>query len=219
MDIYITEINSGRKIQIPALPQEITCGADGRFATYDILKRGQINFPDGSNLDAVSWEAMFPGEARQNEPWIRSWTSPQELDEILTGWRVNGAALKLVITDSNINIDCFIASYQPTYSGGFGDITYSITFTEKKDLIVTSSTAKKTSSTSNRTTKSQSETYTVKSVDCLWDIAQAHYGKGAEWKKIYNANKDVIEKEAKRRGFSSSNNGDRIWPGTTLSIP
>ena len=219
MDIYITDIDSGRKIQIPALPMEITCGADGRFATYEIMKKGQVNVPEGSNLETVEWEAMFPGADRQHEPWIRSWLDPMEYDEILTGWRENGTALKLVITETNINMDCHLASYRPTHSGGYGDVTYSVILTEKKDITVTSASTKKTNSTSNRTTKSQSKTYTVKSGDCLWNIAKSYYGKGAEWKKIYNANKDVIEKEAKRRGKSSSNNGDRIWPGTTLSIP
>lgn len=221
MDIYITEIDSGRKIQIPALPMEIICGADGRFASYEIMKKGQVNVPDGSNLETVEWEAMLPGEARKNEPWIRSWTDPLELDEILTEWRANGAVLKLVITDSNINLDCHIASYRPVNSGGYGDISYSIVFSEKKDIVVTSATAKKTNSTSNRTTKSKSKTYTVKSGDCLWNIARMplHYGKGSEWKKIYDANKDIIEKEAKRRGYKHSDNGHWIFPGMVLSIP
>ncbi|MCL2563610.1 MAG: SH3 domain-containing protein [Oscillospiraceae bacterium] len=63
------------------------------------------------------------------------------------------------------------------------------------------------------------QTYTVVSGDSLWRIAQRFYGNGAQWRRIFDANRDVIEAEARRRGFANSNNGNRIWPGTVLVIP
>ena len=223
MDIYLTEIDSGRKVTIPALPMDgITAGGEGRFATYEIMNKGPVKVPDGRNLETVSWVAMFPGAARKNEPWIRTWTDPLELDAIFKEWLEKQPKLKLVITDSNINIDCYVMTYIPIQSGGFGDINYSITLEQRDELVIKAVTAKTTNkSTSNRTTKSTGKTYKVKSGDCLWDIAKMsiHYGKGSEWKKIYNANKDIIEKEAKRRGRKDSNNGWWIYPGTVLQIP
>lgn len=222
MDIYITEIDSGRKVTIPALPMDgFTAGAEGRFATYEIMNKGPVKVPDGRNLETVSWSAMFPGEARKNEPWIRTWTDPLELDAIFSEWREKQPKLKLVITDSNINIDCYVLSYIPVPSGGFGDISYTVTLEQRDDLVINAVTTKTTNkkSSSNRTTKSKSKTHTVKSGDCLWNISKKYYGKGSEWKKIYNANKDIIEKEAKRRGRKDSNKGWFIYPGTVLSIP
>lgn len=218
MDIYITELKSGRKIQIPVVPQEITSGSDGRFAQYEIMKRGEVRVSEGRYLLPVSWEGIFPGASRKNEPWVKKWTDPKELDEIFTQWRDTGELLKLVITETNINMDCKIASYHPNGSGGYGDITYSVSFIEHVDLVVVSkkTTAAAASSSSG---SGKAKTYTVKSGDYLWKIAQAQYGKGARWKEIYNANKTVIENEAKRRGKSSSRNGDLIFPGTVLSIP
>ncbi|MBQ5658108.1 MAG: LysM peptidoglycan-binding domain-containing protein [Peptococcaceae bacterium] len=223
MDIYITEKKSGRKIQIPVVPQEITSGSDGRFAQYDIMKRGEVRVSEGRYLLPVSWEGIFPGESRKNEPWVKKWTDPKELDEIFTQWRDNGELLKLVITDTNINMDCKVATYKPTESGGYGDIAYSVTFIEHVDLLVV--TTKNASASSGSSSKGsgggKGKTYTVKSGDCLWNIAQMpdHYGKGSEWIKIYNANKDIIEKEAKRRGKAHSDKGYWIYPGTTLTIP
>ena len=43
--------------------------------------------------------------------------------------------------------------------------------------------------------------------DSLWKIAKQMYGKGSEWKRIHEANKDVIQ------------NPDVIQPGWTLRIP
>ena len=43
--------------------------------------------------------------------------------------------------------------------------------------------------------------------DCLWIISKKFYNNGRKWKKIYNANKDVIK------------NPDYIFPGWKLKIP
>ena len=55
---------------------------------------------------------------------------------------------------------------------------------------------------------SKPKTYTVKSGDCLWNIAKALYGNGADYTKIYNANKGTIGK-----------NPNLIYPGQTFTIP
>lgn len=49
--------------------------------------------------------------------------------------------------------------------------------------------------------------YTVKKGDCLWNIAKKYYGNGAQYKKIYNANKDKIK------------NPNLIYPGQKFLIP
>lgn len=55
---------------------------------------------------------------------------------------------------------------------------------------------------------SSAKTYTVKKGDCLWTIAKKFYGSGADYTKIYEANKDTIGK-----------NPNLIYPGQTFTIP
>lgn len=50
--------------------------------------------------------------------------------------------------------------------------------------------------------------YTVKKGDNLWTLAKKMYGSGADYTKIYEANKDVIGK-----------NPNLIYPGQTFIIP
>ena len=72
-------------------------------------------------------------------------------------------------------------------------------------------TAKKptTTTTTNKvvTPTVKKKTYTVKKGDSLWNIAKKYYGKGSEYTKIYNANKDKIK------------NPNSIYPGQVLTIP
>lgn len=55
--------------------------------------------------------------------------------------------------------------------------------------------------------KTGTKTYTVKKGDVLWNIAKKFYGKGADYKKIFNANKGSIKKP------------NLIYAGQTFTIP
>ena len=62
-------------------------------------------------------------------------------------------------------------------------------------------------SSGNKKEEKKSQTYTVKSGDCLWNIAKKFYGNGAQYTKIYNANKGIIK------------NPNLIYQGQVLTIP
>lgn len=91
--------------------------------------------------------------------------------------------------------------------------------TTKKATTTKKPTTKKTTAKSKTKTVSKNKTHTVKTGDTLWGIARKYYGDGTKWKKIYTANKKVIEKVAKQRGLKSSSNGHWIFTGTKLTIP
>lgn len=61
--------------------------------------------------------------------------------------------------------------------------------------------------------------YTVVSGDTLWRIAAQFYGRGVDYEKIYEANREIIESTAKSRGKKDSSHGHWIFPGTVLTIP
>lgn len=59
--------------------------------------------------------------------------------------------------------------------------------------------------------------YTVKRGDTLWAIAGRHYnGKNTDWRKIWEANKDMLIKRDKR---NANDHGHWIFPGQRLRIP
>lgn len=216
VDIYVRERNGTREIRVPWLPEKINFKSGGvTMATYDILDRGEVAVPTGSGLAAYSWESLFPGENRKGFSMQRgTWYDPKHYHNILEDWKKNGTPLNLLVTGYPINVDVLLEDYEGDLAGGFGDIEYTLSFIEDRDIEVTSTTT-----TKRPAAESSGSTYTIKSGDTLWAIAQKFYGSGAKWQDIYNANKDIIETTAKEHGYSSSNNGWWIFPGVKLIIP
>ncbi len=75
------------------------------------------------------------------------------------------------------------------------------------------------SDSDNKAKSSKGIKYTVKKGDTLWAISKKFLNTGAKYMEIYRANKDIIENAAKAHGKANSDNGNRIYPGTVLTIP
>ena len=220
VDIYLREKNGSREIRFPLLPEKITYkSGDTEYATYEIMNRGEVAIPTGVGLSRIGWEADFPGEGRQNDPAIRgTWQAPKVFHDTLEDWKSKGTLLTVIVTGYPFNFDVDISAYETELSGPFGDMQYTIELQEHRDITIKTEQVKTSSTTTKRTTK-KTTTYTIKSGDTLWSIAERLLGAGSKWTTIYNANKDIIESTAKKHGYKSSDNGWWIFPGVTLSIP
>lgn len=222
VDIYVREKNGDREIRFPILPEEIPLESGAAiFATSEIMRRGEVAVPTGTELSAYPWESEFPGALRKNDPLIRgTWKDPKTYHTILEDWKNNGTKLNLlVIGYPYINADVYLKEYQPTLSGAFGDIVYKVGFIEARDITIKTTKVEET-----KRPATQGKSYTIKSGDTLWAISLKFYGTGTKWKTIYNANKDIIEKTAKARWKAAginrdSQNGHWIFPGVTITIP
>lgn len=225
MDIYLSECSDKKAgFTFPSLPERIRVSCQARYQTYDMINSGTVRIPKGKDCGEISWSSVFYGASKRKEPMMRSWTPPSECKSILNDWMSNNTKLRLLVTETNINCDVTISSFQYEEYGAYGNTEYSIVFVPWKDLTIYT-TKEKGASSKNKKTKprsapSRKKNYTVKSGDNLWKIARKFYGgSGADWKKIYDANKSVIETAARNHGRKSSDNGWWIYPGTSLFIP
>lgn len=219
-DIFLTDLATKKKFQFPSLPQEVKLSKSTSYGSYHILDLGEVQFPNGNAPDGVSWEGVFYGPARKDDSFlIREWVSPSTAHSILTQWKEKGTPLKLVVAGTTINLDVTIAAYEGTFSGGFGDLTYSISFVKYQDITIKVTKAQNTNANTNTTTRATTttKTHTIKDGDTLWGIAQKYYGSGLKYPTIYNANKEIIDSTAKKRGFAPG--GHWIFTGTVLTIP
>ena len=228
VDIYAREKNGNREIRFPILPEKIKyASGEAEFVTYDIMSRGAVSVPTGTSLAKIGWEAEFPGEGRSADPAIRgTWRAPKYYHDILEDWKTKGTTINILVVGYPWNFDVNLITYSSEAYGAYGDLAYELEFQEARNITIKTTKSTSTSSSSSSTSNSNSQrttkevtSYTIKSGDTLSKIAQQYLGDGTKWKTIYDANKDIIESTAKKHGHKSSNNGQLIFPGVTLSIP
>lgn len=229
MDIILIPTGSGSKFTFPALPEKVQGKYGAKYQSFDIISQGTVKVPKGTDVAEFSWDGVFFGESKKHEPIVRtgSWQSPNECVKILNGFMQDETILNLIVTETWINVDVTISSFQPRPIGAYGNVEYSVTFVQKKPLKIYTTNELKIATFVKKTKprndsgggSSGGGSYTVVSGDTLWGIAAKKLGSGTKWTSIYDANAGTIESAAKAHGKSSSDHGHWIWPGTVLTIP
>ncbi len=79
MDIYLTNLTTKDRLQFPMLPSEVSVKITHQFATYSILRIGEVKIPSGTSVDNFTWNGILPGKARKNDPYIRAWKDPKAI--------------------------------------------------------------------------------------------------------------------------------------------
>lgn len=227
-NIYLTEVEGGGDFAFPALPEEIKVAYATKCQSYSIITLGDIKIPKGTEVDTISWNGTFYGAARKKLNFLNTWITPKTCISTLRQWRNKGTVLRLLVTSSPINLDVTIAKIEYKLSGGFGDITYTITLNAYKELKIYTTAEREITTYEKKTTtrvtpekEPSNNTYSIKEGDNLWTLAREKLGDGTRWMDIYDANKDSIEKTAQKYGHSSAvtTNGVYIFPGQEIVIP
>jgi hypothetical protein len=228
--IWLTYNSNKKRLQIPVLPEKVEISYPDKDDSTYVYGVGEVIIAKHPGAVQIKFSSIFPDGPCQGS--ISNPKDPKEAREFMENMMNRTAPGKFIITAGpcSVNIACRISFECYEIGGDVGTLYYTLTVTEYKKTSVrklkvaksgTTKTkkAKVTSSSKRASTKTNSETYVVKSGDCLWNLAVKYYGKGSEYTKIYNANKEAIESDAKKHGYKSSNNGSRIWVGLKLTIP
>ena len=220
MNIKLIPVGNGSKFTFPALPEKIQAKYGAKYQSFDIISQGAVKVPKGTDVAEFSWDGVFFGKSKRREPIVKknSWKEPNECVKVLNDFMKNETVLNLIVTETWINVDVTISSFQPRPAGAYGNVEYSITFVQKKPLQIYTTNelqiAKFVKKTKPRNdsgdTSGGGSTYTVVSGDTLWGIATKKLGSGSKWTSIYDANASTIEAEAKKHGKASSDHGHWI---------
>ena len=225
-------------LTLPITPSELKIKSGSNNKVVTLINEGDINIIKPTGLMEIEFEARFP---MRQYPYAREYREFTYYFNKFTSAKQNKQPVRFSVVRSNM-------SGKLTWGTGSNeDNLFSIEELETKenadngdDVIVsfrlkqykeygvktiklpesnptTTSTSDTSRSTYDKTSNAQ--THTVKSGDCLWNIAKTYYGNGSKYTVIYEANKTVIEETAKKHGKSSSSNGHWIYTGTVLTIP
>ncbi len=224
---------------MPVTPEKVQIKVKGNNKTLSLINEGEVNQIKTNKLTEVSFEVLLPNQAYPFALYKGGeFLTPSYFLELFEKLKAEEEPFKFKLLrldpkgdslfDTSLDVTMEDYTIDEDADEGF-DIKVSITLKEWRDYGVTTIKVKTNSSgkttvtkkdTKNSSTKkSKSSSYTVKSGDTLWAIAKKYLGDGSKWKTIYNANKSIIEKVAKSRGYASSATGHWIFPGTKLTIP
>lgn len=228
-------------LTFPITPGELTIKSGSNNEVVNLINEGDVNILKSPSLTEVEFEARFP---MRQYPYARKYSKFKNYFDTFKKLKEDKESFRFIVArttpngkrtwDTNLLVS--LEDIELSENADQGDDVlvlfklkqykeYSVVKVKRKTTKkkTTTTTKKKTTTTTKkkRPTKStsKSKTYTVKRGDCLWNISRKFYGKGSLWKKIYNANKSIIEKTAKKHGFKSSSNGHWIFPGCKLTIP
>lgn len=169
MDFYLTNLTSGVRLRIPILPDRLSVRTGAMTVALNIIKTGEVKIPRGTMLTGYSWNSTFPGEAMKNMSFVYDWQAPEKIIPLLEDWMNKGDTLRFMATDISINADVFIETFTYEYYGGMGDVSYTLTLTTRRELLITTVPAQTTvpntssSGSSSSSNSSSSKVYgTVK---------------------------------------------------------
>jgi nucleoid-associated protein YgaU len=212
VEFWLTYNNGAEKIRLPVNPESITVSSPFGYEDVNVNQLGEITIIGERELKEYSFESFLP---RDYNPTYCEYTNipkPWDVVNRIERWRDSRKPCRLIITGTPINTPVTIREfeYEPDRAGNPGDIYFSMTLKEYRfvSFAKVNTNGKVSPKSSRPSTKAIPKTYVVKKGDCLWKIAQRFYGKGSEWRKIYEANKKVIGK-----------NPNLIYPGQKLVIP
>lgn len=214
MEFWLKKSNSD-KIMLPVNPESFAFTEKHNNISVNVNSIGEVNLLGKRDLKTGTISSHFPKRDR-NYANNSGRQAPYTYINKLLSWKSSGKPVQLIITGTKINFQVTIETLKYGEQDGTGDVYYDLTLKEYRAVEIKKTKLKKTKK--KKTTKKKSKpkrpaakkktkTYTVKSGDCLWNIAKRFYGNGAQYTKIYNANRGKIK------------NPNLIYPGQKLTIP
>lgn len=211
-------------MELPIAPQKLTVKIKGNNKTLTLINEGDINFLRAPGLTEITFDAVLPmlGQYSFANGYRRPDSYLNKLESLMTGKepfrflvsRVSPSGRLLYDTNMKVSLENYTVTEDATKGP---DVTVSITlkqyisYSTKTVTVVKPKPEKKPVVQQKKKRETSSapkvKTYTVKSGDCLWNIAKKYYGNGAQYTKIYKANKGKIK------------NPNLIYPGQVLTIP
>ena len=205
---------SGKEMLFPIMPSSFNLEGSSTIHTSTVVKLGEVSVYGGNNLRRISIDSFFPSR-KYHFVKTPSLQEPYDYVNQIRDWMNKGQDVRFIITETDINMLCFIESFEYGEQDASRDVYFSISLVECKVPKLLYGNSNPTTNTPRPETPqdsqtSQQKTHQVKKGDCLWSIAQRYYGDGSLYPKIKEANKSKYPSLAKN---------NTIYTNMVLIIP
>ena len=213
-------------VLMPITPSKVKVKINNQNETLTLISGEEINILKAAGLTDVSFELLLPqvsypftnGGAQSASYYLslfeRLKTSKEPFQWILNRQRPNGGMFFYT------NLTVGMENYEITDDAGAGfDVKVKVNLKQYKAYGTKTVTIKQPATPAEppkatvqeaprpTATAPKTTTYTVKSGDCLWNIAKKYLGDGSRYTEIHNLNKDKIK------------NPNLIYPNQVLTLP
>ena len=172
-------LHEGTEYRLPVTPASIRLDTGIRIDTAAVYGLGDINLAGDRTAAAVSISSFFPAQAY--DFCIGQHRDPDDWIKIFKKIIKKKKPVRLIISDTAINIRVLIKSIEYGEDPGTNDVNYTMTLVEYRRGMAAEPRPQED-------TPYTPETYTVVYGDTLWSIARRFYGDGKFYKKIAAAN-------------------------------
>jgi LysM repeat protein len=211
-------------VLLPIPPEKLSLKVKNANKTMTLIDQGEVNFLRSAGLTDVEFEVLIPAVEYSFAKYDGGFKKPKYFTDHFEKLKTSKEPFQFIVTrkmpdgkllfDTNMTVS--MESYTTTEQANEGfDLKVSIklkqyrSFGTKVVKVVSENKAsvEPVRETTNSPAPKKEATYTVKSGDCLWNIAKKYYGDGSKYKLIYEANKDKVQ------------NPNLIYPNQVLTIP
>ena len=212
----------------PFLLKKLELKISNQNKTYDLMNYSEINVLKSPGLTSIEFDILLPNVKYPFATYKNNFQNAKYFLGILENLKVNKSAFQFIVIrkfpngtgifDTNIKVSLEDYTITDSTDEGFDTTvkiklkqyreystkTVKVTIKQYKPPVVTRTV---TTNNTAAASKPSGQNYTVRSGDCLWNIAKKFYGNGSQYTKIYNANRDKIK------------NPNLIYPNQVLWIP
>lgn len=219
------------KMLCPIAPAKLQLKIKNQNKTVNLMNDGEVNVLKKAGLTEVSFDLLLPNVKYPFAIYKSGFQNAKYFLDILEGLKIgekpfyfkvirkfpNGKLLfdtdmKVSLEDYDIKEDSkegfdVIVSVKLKQFRDYGTKFCTIIKEESSEEPEVTVAVEETRPAENSPEPTTNISHTVKTGDCLWNLAKKYYGNGSKYTVIYEANKDIIK------------NPNLIYDGQVLTIP
>lgn len=194
------------ELTLPVTPSEYAVEHGVNVEIVNVYELGDVALVGHGTLAAIKISCLFPANSY---PFSDS-SDPEEYIAAFTEIVDNREAIRFIVSDTGVNVECYLQAFEYGEQDGTNDIYATLTLRERRDLEVVATVtlpADNTPRASEPQIPAGEETYTAKYGDTLCSICRKYYG---------NDKPDTYTRLAQYNGKSNPN---LLMVGEVLKIP